>query len=182
MKNRKTITLLILSVITAILVWGAFWFIWHIIKNKNEHSSVVIATLEEKMTDKQNASLFAEKFDEIKTLRNSLTSHFVDKSKVDEFVNYLEDLSLITNARITIVGIDIPEEIKNTIKIDMSIDGEFDEVAKTIKLLENIPYQTTINDLHIIKNIKPEVKLNEKVIEKFYPWHAEVSINIITLN
>lgn len=185
MKKKKTLILLIISTLTIIITMAASIFLWFIIKNKNQHSSVVITTIKEKNIDKENASLFLEKFDEIKTLRNHLSLYFVDKNKIDEFVNYLENLNSVTNANIIIKGIDILGENGDQVKINLSIDGSFNEVLKTIKLLENIPYQVDISDLYITKNDDSNKQLqsssDDKNVEKFYDWHSEVSFKILAL-
>lgn len=182
MKNKKTTTFLIFSTLITLVVVAAFVFFLRIIKNKNEHTSVVVATLEEKMRQKENAESFAEKFEEIKSLENDITSHFVDPNKIDEFVSYLENLGEVTGATISVKGIDVPEDNNGIINFKLSIEGSFQGVSRTITLLENIPYQVDVTQVYMNKNIE-QIKDGEEVkVPSVSTWQADVSFNILSLN
>jgi len=182
MKNKRTTIFLIFSVLVTLIVVAAFAFFLRVIKNKNEHASVVIATLEDKMRQKENTELFAEKFEEIKSLENDIMSHFVDPNKIDEFVSYLEDLGEITGASISVEGIDVPEDNKGMIDFKLSIEGSFQAVSRTITLLENIPYQVNVNQVYLNKDIEQIKDGNEIKISSTSTWQADVSFSILSLN
>lgn len=181
MKNKRTTGLLILSIFTTVVVVGSFVFFLRIIKNKNEHTSVVIATLEEKMRQKENAAVFAEKNEEIKSLENFISSHFVDSNKIDEFVSYLENLGSITNAEVSVKGIDVPKDTTGMINFELSIVGAFHEVSETITLLENIPYQVDIIKVYLNKNLKQNTE-EETIPSASSTWQADIAFNILSLN
>ena len=54
MKNNNTNIILIVSILLVIIFAGSSVYLFNIIKNKNEHTSVVIATLDNKIKEKQN--------------------------------------------------------------------------------------------------------------------------------
>lgn len=183
MRNKKTTILLIVSIIVAITVVCALVFFLRVIKNKNEHTSVVIATLEDKMRQKENALSFAEKFEEIKLLENHVTNHFVDPNKIDEFVSYLENLSGVTGASVSVKDIRVPEEGDGMMGFKLFIEGSFQGVSRTITLLENIPYQVNITQAYLNKST-PQNKNGEKEIQTstISTWQADVSFDILSLN
>jgi hypothetical protein len=167
---------------------GIFIFFIRVIKNKNEHTSVVSSTLEGKMKDKENATFFAEKITEIKTIQDSINSHFVDPEKIDTFVGYLEDIGSNIGSIVVVKNIDIPQKSKNLISIKLSINGTFQNVIKTINILENIPYQVNITQIYLNKDIKdstPIVDVKGKVIKEISvtipTWQADVYFNILSL-
>ena len=183
MKSKRTTILLIISILTTTVVIMSFVFFLRIIKNKNEHTSVVIATLEEKMTQKENATIFAEKVEEIKSLNNLISARFIDPNKIDEFVSYLENLGSVTQATISVKGIDVPKETKNIINIELTVEGSFEQVSRTLTLLENIPYQVEVMKIYMNKNIQPNAKDDEKVkTPETSDWQADITFNILSLN
>lgn len=187
MKKNHTILILIFSILTTILIICLFIFFLKVIKNKNQHTSVVLTTLQEKMKEKENAMMFAEKVAEIKSLQDSLNSHFVDPNKIDTFVDYLEKIGSDLGSLVSIKSINIPPKTKNTIIFNLSITGTFEEVMRTIAFLENISYRINIIQVYLNKEIeqqaqrKPEVIVKDK-IGKIPTWQADVSFNILSLD
>lgn len=189
MKKNHTTLILIFSIIATLLTVCLFVFFLKVIKNKNQHTSVALTTLENKIKEKENAALFAEKITEIKSIQDSVNNHFVDPDKIDTFVGYLEDLGTSVGSRVMVENIEVPPKTNNLILIKLSIDGTFQSVIKTINLLENIPYQTNINQVYLNKEIKQSVvKLDEKgqiikdlTVKDIPTWQASVSFNIVSL-
>jgi hypothetical protein len=187
MKKTHTILKLILSIIVTILAIGLLVLFLRIIKNKDQNISVVIATLQEKMKEKEDAAIFAEKVTEIKLLQDSTNSHFVDSDKIDTFVGYLEEMGSSLGSEVSIKNIEIPEKTKKLISFKLSILGTFQEVMKTITFLENIPYQINITQVYLNKEIQesPQGSIEDKkdeIIQTTSNWQADVSFNILSLN
>lgn len=174
MKKNYTTLIFTFSIFISILSICLFIFFLKVIKNKNQHTSVVITTLEEKMKEKENAVMFTEKIAEIKSLQDSINSRFVDPNKIDIFVSYLEKIGLNLNSEVVVNNIEIQPKTKNIIIFKLSIKGTFQEVIKTITFLENIPYQINITQVYLNKDI---IQGQEALT-----WHANVSFNILSLN
>ena len=184
MKKTKTTTIFIFSIVTTILVVCLFIFSLKIIKNKNEHISAVTATLEGKLKEKENMVALSEKVTEIKKTEEILNNYLVDSNKIDVFVSYLEDLGSSLGSKISVENIEISKDVKNKILIKLLITGSFQNVAKSIAFLENIPYEVDINQMYLNKDLPPPVDLTDKKV-KILPtstWQADVSFNILSLN
>lgn len=184
MKKNHTTPILIVSILVIILAICLFIFFLKVIKNKNQHASVVLTTLEEKMKEKENAIIFAEKVAEIKSLQDSINSYFVDPNKIDTFVGYLEEIGLSLGSEISVESIEIPPKTKNTIVFKLSIIGTFKEVMKTITFLENIPYKINITQIYLNKEMTQQTQevIVESEIQKVPTWQADVSFNILSLD
>ena len=63
MKKNKINLILITSVIFLILFIGVFIYFLNVIRNKNKHTSVVIATLNKKIKDKENINILQKKIE-----------------------------------------------------------------------------------------------------------------------
>lgn len=184
MKKNKITLILIFSIIATTLSVGLFVFFFKIIENKNQHISVVLTTLGEKEKEKEDAIIFSEKVVEIETLNNSINSHFVYSNKIDTFVNYLEEIGSGIGSGVSVKSIEKSVKIKNTIIFKLSIIGTFQEVMKTIILLENIPYQVNISQVYLNKN-SIKATGNDDVSDKtngVTNWQADISFNILSLN
>jgi len=184
MKKNNTILILIFSIIATILAVCLFIFFWKVIENKNEHISVVLNTLEEKMKEKEDAMTFAQKITEIKLLQDSIDSHFLDSNKIDRFVDYLEEIGLELGSDVSVESIEILSESENIISVQLSTVGTFQEVMETIAYLENIPYQVDITQIYLNRNMKQEniQTTGKNKVPSVQTWQANVSFNILSLN
>lgn len=193
MKKNHTTLKLIFSIFVTVLAVFLFVFFLKVIKNKDQHISVVLATLQERLTEKENATIFAEKVVEIKSLQDSIDSRFVNPNKIDTFVDYLEEIGSNLGSEVAVESIEMPAKTKNIILIKISIRGDFPEVMRTITFLENIPYQVNITQVYLNKDIKQIVQENvdENTTNKetkpvrtveIPTWQADVSFNILSLN
>jgi len=187
MKKNSTTPIMIFSILATILVICLFVFLLKVIKNKNQHASVVLTTLEEKMKEKENAIIFARKIAEIKSIQDSINNHFINPDKIDTFVGYLEGIGFNLGSEVLVNNIEIPLKAKNTMSFSLSITGTFQEVMRTITFLENIPYQINITQVYLNKNIIQSAKGDIKDVEKekvseIPTWQADVSFNILSLD
>jgi hypothetical protein len=182
MKKNRTTSIFIFSIVTAVLVVGLFVFCLRIIKNKNQHTSAVLFALQEKMKEKENATMFAERVSEIQNTKELINSYFVDVNKIDAFVGYLEDIGTNTGASVVVKGIEIAKENKDNISFRLEIVGTFQDVMESVSLLENIPYQVNISQVYLNKNIEQSViETKGKVNALSNPtWQADVSFNILS--
>jgi hypothetical protein len=190
MKIKNSTLILILSAAASILAVGLFFYFLKVIENKNTHISSTLITLQEKLKEQENAQIFVEKVNEIKLLQESVNNYFVDSNKIDTFVSFLEEMGSITGSNISVKNIEVLESSQNRISFELSIGGTFEQVMRTVVLLENIPYQVSITKVYLNKDIKGIVEeklLTEKVILKDTvssapTWQANISFNILSLN
>lgn len=178
MKKNHTTFILITSILTAMITAGVFIYILKIIENKNQHVSVILSTLQEKMAEKDNAIMFNEKIAEIDRINKSITDRFVDQNKIDEFVSYLEEIGVSTDSEVVVKNIEIPSE--DVLALKLSITGTPKNVIRAITVLENIPYQVEIISVSLNEEIeKPEEEKKQKTEASI--MYADVSFNILSL-
>jgi len=166
MKKNHTTLIFIISILTIILFVALLGFFLKVIKNKNQHTAVIWVTLQDKISEKENVLKFNEKIVETEEIQKKINSLFVDPDKIDEFVNYLEKVGEDTNSEVSVIDV---KDNKKILSFILSIRGNFDNVVKSITLLENIPYQTDIVSF----------TLNEEVEQGTV--QADVVFNILSL-
>jgi hypothetical protein len=188
MHTTHTTSVFLLSALISLIAIGTFVFFLHVIKHKNEHTSSVISSLEDKQIKKENSFALLQKTDEVEAIHQSINAYLVDPSKIDSFVEYLEGLGVVTGAKVKAQAVEISSAEKNTILIRLSIKGGFDAVMKTVALIENAPYQIHVTELYLNKSIAtgvptPAPSLNGKTPEAPAPsvvWEADLSFNVLT--
>ncbi len=149
MNQKKVLTRLILSLIFALIMLGLFIFINRVIKNKNIHISKILFTLREKEDQNKNAILLKQKLREVESMQSTIISHLVDKKKPDVFVFFLEELGDRGGTTVDVKNISISKKESNKMDVSLIIEGSFNNVMKTISLLENTPYRLKINSINI---------------------------------
>lgn len=178
MKKNNTTFILIVSIIVTIISILLFVFFLGIIKNKNQHTSTVLITLQDKLKEKEDSIINASKITEINLIRESINNYFVDSNKIDVFVDYLEEMGSGFSSKVSVKSIETSQKVKDIISIKLSITGSFGAVMRTISFLENIPYQINITQIYFNKNEKQ----NGAKASSLPVWQADVTFNILSLN
>ncbi len=175
---KKTTITFSISIITAFIALGAFFFFINIIKNKNEHSSAVLTILDSKLAKKENADLLQKKVSELDTTRKTIDSYFIDPANIDSFVSSLEDLGTEAGANISVKDVEIATTQKNSILVKLSATGSFDNVMKAVLLVENAPYQLHITQISLNSNVSPTDPTAKK--KPASTWQADVSFTVLS--
>lgn len=181
MKKNKINLILITSVIFLLLFIGVFIYFLNVIKNKNEHTSVVIATLNRKIKDKENINTLQKKIDELKETDRKINSYIADTSSIDTFVGSLEKIGADNNVNLTVNGVDIPKNTKNIISVRLSIKGDFPKIMNTIANLENSPYYMNIVSSYINKEMKESADPSNTLIDSNdNQWQADLTFSVLS--
>jgi arginine utilization protein RocB len=123
-----------------ILSIATLFFFFKIIANKNEHTSSVLVNLANKMAKRENIDTLKKKIEEVKQTQEKINEHFVDSTKIDSFVDYLEKLGTSGSTEVKVESFELSVADKNTLQVKLSTKGTFSNVMRTMMLLENTPY------------------------------------------
>ena len=182
MYKKKTTIVFGLSIFIALLAIVVFVFFLKIIKNKNQHTSAVLTTLENKITKKANILTLKKKITELEDTRTAIDGYFVNSSRIDSFINYLENLGSSAGSSLEVRSVEISTKEEHTVLGEISIRGSFSDVMQTIALVENIPYQIHVTSIYLNKDTEREAVEapgKEKVLKPLM-WQADVSFNILS--
>ena len=181
MNNKKSFTILILSIIALILALCIFVFIFKVIENKNTHTTSVLTVIEEKIKEKENMASLEKEFDKIQDINTTINKYLLDPNQIDIFVPFLEKFGTDANTEVSVKSVGVIPKEKNKILVKISIVGTFTNVMKTISLLENSSYQIDILDTYLNKTLQESVSSNKtKTVSKDPVWQGSVSFSIIT--
>lgn len=171
---------------------ASFIYVFNVIKNKNRHTSVVSMTLEKKMVEKGNIRTLESKMSELEDINEKIASFFVETSKIDTFVEYLENMGIDNDVALVVKTVEPVKNDKNKIFVSLNMSGEFPNILKIIAELENSPYYLKINTTYLNKEI--EKKIDETVDVKGGVvgtkdvtkksksiWQANVTFSVVSL-
>lgn len=178
-------TFLILSVASLVLCLsvGVFIFFFKAIENKNQHTSAVLTTLKDKISQKEDTNILVKKIQEVDKIKESVLPHFVDSSRINVFVDGLENLGVDTGTKIKVTDVSVSTNDTNSILVKISINGSFAKVAQTIALLENSRYQVHMTNMYINKHLTAAVlDAKGKVITpESREWQADLSFSVMSI-
>jgi len=183
MKRDHTKLILIISILIALVFTFVLFSFFKVIKNKNEYISKVLTTLSNKITSKNNAELLIKKSSELDNIYKTINSYFIDSTKINIFVDNLENLGSENNTTLTVKNVAISNTQKKTILVGVSVVGNFNNVIKVIYLLENSSFYVNVTQAFVNKKINPiDLKVKDKKISNTPPiWQADISFSVLTL-
>lgn len=180
-KNRTPITFIFTLIVAIIALLLAVFFL-HIIKNKNTHTSAVLTTLENKILRKRNTNILTQKIAEVDKTRQVINGYFFDPTHIDSFVGYLENLGVTAGTKVTVKSVEVSKTVSNIISIKLFTEGDFSNVIRTIKLLENSPYKIHIQQVFLnkrIDTITQDIK-GVSTSKQIIIWNADISFTILS--
>jgi hypothetical protein len=195
MKLKKTILILILSVIIFLVVSGLLVFFFNVIKNKNIHTNATLITLENKINEKEKEKILKQRISEVENTNQNLKNHYLNPEEIDTFVTYLENMGNNINTKIAFKNVEVSEKDK-TINFKILITGSFSHVVQAIELLENAPYQINISQVFLNKSISANSNKNIELVkqEKINSmteaenevienseWQADITFGVLSL-
>lgn len=185
MKTRKTIIILIFSILITSISLFLFIYSIRILSTNRVKISESLDTYWSKVRDKENIMLLSDKINEVNLLKSNIDKHFIKVGEVNKFISYIEDMGEGVGSNISTSNIEIPKDIENIISFRIVVKGNFKQVMNTISFLENIPYRININQIYLYKKEKeinseketPIVETPENTI-----WQSDVSFDILSYN
>jgi hypothetical protein len=180
-KSHTKFTLLI-SIFVMIFSFAALAFFFKIIQNKNEHTSKVLTTLQQKINKKAKDSDLTKKISATEETRAKIDSYFVDSTQIDSFIGYLESLGTDAGTEVKVEGFDNPQATTGVLYVRLSASGTFTNVMRTILLLENSPYQIHITKTYLNRQGLATVT-DAKGVSKATGvpnWRADISFSVLS--
>ncbi len=151
-----------------ILFMGCFSYILFMIKVNS--SKIALLEREQKARDIASASVKDLEL-EVKKANEKIASSediWVTDEETPSLLSSIEGLGSITNTEITIVNIVDRSDSDLGLSILISVEGSFENVFRTIRLLENMPYATSFSRISISRVSDSDV------------WVADLDFSILS--
>ena len=169
-------------------LFGGFFYLINVIKNKNKHISAVSATLQEKMDEKDNMVTLEKKIIELGDTRTKISRYLIDTSNIDTFVEYLENLGSSNSIDLMVKSVETLKGEKNKLTFNIEMDGSFPNITKVVSILENSPYSLSVNSLYInkitqdskVETIDPKTKKTITTTNTKSSWQATANFTVLS--
>lgn len=152
MMHKKTmIVLSVYAVVAGILVSAYAFFILHI-QNKEERTADIIAKVADLEGQNSQLSDLKEILGKIEDKKEILNNVFIDSKNIVNFLESLEEMGRISGASVQVENINESEtenELFQTLALDLSILGDWDDVYHFFALLENFPARIAVDRVQI---------------------------------
>lgn len=173
MNYRKTLIILFVWIViflatTAFVVFG---FI-KIEKMKTSVASIEQEIIKEKESLQAFESLI-KTTSSLKTDSEKINSFYIKRDEVINFINIIESLASTTNTQLsiqTVVDKKMPTN-GTLLSVDISAHGSYSNLHYLIRLLEELPYQTEIQNIKLSKG-----SFVDEQKQSVSSWSADINI------
>lgn len=158
-KNTK-ILVAISAIIFVVSVAACIAFFWIVSKQKAEYAGLLLERAQAQVHQEALQSL-VRTLDDTKQERSSLLSRVLKDDEVINFLALIETLgkeqgvTLTTNSLNVLPGNGTFE----TLVVNIGVEGSYEEVSYIIRLLEQLPYQSTVNNVKMSRDSEGEASL-----------------------
>jgi hypothetical protein len=163
-----------------------FVFFFLAIQNKNKHTQVVDATLKERIANENQSEIIKKNLDFIKSSQEKINTYFVNVKNVDTFIGNLEKIGENNNVNLEVKGVDTSKTDGKYITINISIDGSFSNLVKTIEIIENMPYKINFKSIYLNKEILSTQNSSDPtknvISAPLYKWSIVASFDVLSSN
>lgn len=182
MRTHHSTLLFIFTLITTLIVLGGLATFFIVLKHKNAETSTVLTTLENKIQKKKNISTLTKKIAEVEPIKNTLDGYFMNTIQIDTFVGYLEEIGIKAPATVVVKSVEVSPAVKNIVIVTLSVEGDFSNVVRALKLLENAPYAIHVQQFLLNKRLQSVAETLKGVTKtRQVPiWHSEIQFTILS--
>lgn len=189
------ISTLSFSVVILILLSYSYFYLLGLIK-ENELSTIDNRLkIENQIYKEKESKNISSLLDKTKETRERLEKVLVKDDDMLSIIETLENLGKNTGAKVEITNLKSEDSSSlkpgdiNNMKANIKISGTWLSILKTIYLLENFPFYSSISNLRLSRNgiendnsgdsLKAPTSGDKKT--KSYPWSANLSIEILKM-
>jgi hypothetical protein len=189
--------ILILVSVLFLLVLGGYYYIFYIIKNKNEKISTFSQEIE-LYSQRESLRKATEKTaDDLSEKITKLESYFLHKDELVPFIEKIEDSGKRMNVSVSIISVNLDESLKGAqakngerFVLRLNTKGSWSNVVKFVSYLENLPYKIFVSRVSFIKDsaLKPFFITEDgpKAVsfenDTASTWSANIEMSVLTLN
>lgn len=189
MPLKKTYIIFFITLSSAIMAVLVFFYVFRIIKNKNDHSSNILSNIQSIIDQKNNISKLQNTVSETREKEEKLSTYLVHSNSLNDFIGFLEGEGTALSIPVEVLSVNASPDKANNINVEIKGVGSFEEVMKLLALIENAPYQIHIEHTYINKVItveQPPVSANTNTSNKIVPkattsnFEINIAFNVVS--
>lgn len=179
MNKTKTKKILVAMIIILVLVFLANAFYFNFIHSKSLEISDLHQTFYEEYSQNHSAANLEEKLLDLSSKESLISDLFLSEQKIVNFIGELENIGSSNNVVVEIKTVDASGLVdKETNKkktyadilITINAAGDWDSIYKFARLMENLPYYSSVDSINLTSS-----SADGKIL-----WNAEIVISVVT--
>lgn len=151
MPLKKTYIIFFITLASALMATLVFFYIFRIIKNKNDHSSNLLSSIQSITDQKNNISTLQKTVAETKEKEAKLSTYLVHSNSLNDFIGFLEGEGSALSMPVEVLSVNATSGGANKINVEIKGTGSFENTMRLLALIENAPYQIHIEHTYINK-------------------------------
>lgn len=170
MRSSKTKQLFIFYAFLAVIGLAGYVFFFLYVERAGARTAAAAAEIVNLEQQKEQYSQYNSAIKNIQDNKAILDRRLVDKDKLVNFLEAIEGLKDTTGALVSVQSIKEGESktvIKN-LRLDISVEGTWEQVYRFFTLLENMPFNMTLEKVTIGKSADS--------------WHGTVTVTVVELS
>lgn len=177
LRSNKILWTLITANVVAIF---AVAFLLISITTKNQSSLVLEKQLKEEEIKLADLQMLKNLVDNTKEQRAYISGLLVDKDKIIDFLDLVESLGQTSGAKINVVSVneESPDVSSGVVKIRFNVTGSWEQVFRTISMLDHLPSALSVNEMQISKEVSTENAGGKSVPARTF-WSANIGAEVI---
>lgn len=176
MNKKKTILILIFSIIFFIISSFIFIFLYKEIEIKNNIGEQKIIEFKKEEQRRNEIKLLNSGIKAIENEVSLLNGYFTKSTEVVHFLDKIEALARDTKAETEVTSVTMASDF-SSLSVKMKATGSFEALYKFLLLLENSSYELEFNSVDISR---PELIDADTGILESSEWSMTLEINLIS--
>lgn len=163
MKNHRNIFILGILLFALLVAVGGYVYFFSQFKNKQESITAIREEVRVE-NEAQSATLSLKKtIREIEADQSALDTHFIKNTEIIGFIKFIESLGTLSSTKLSIDNAEALETSakKPVLSISIQAEGSFQNINHLILLIENMPYETSITQVSMMRIQNPSATLTD---------------------
>lgn len=178
---NKTKQLLITVIILNTALIGAYGFLFYLIKQKSDETSVLYQDIQGQQANQEQLTTLRHELNDTEAERAMLASYSVKSSDLNAFIKSLESLGEESGTDMRLNA--FIETNANSLLVDLSATGTYDDMYYLVKLIEHLPYhiefrKAYFNSLGMTTVSSPDKKSTGQKEKTRSTWDANINIEL----
>jgi hypothetical protein len=164
--RTSTITHFMIALVAFLASLGGYWFWLSEIQREEESVHALEAQIAAKTELHARSGSARAALSKIEAEETALLSHFVSAEEIVSFLESLEKLGEELDARVAVLSVTDPDA-SGKITLSLSVSGPFDEVMRTIGVIEHGAHASAVRTLSLDASEEGR-------------WEASLSVVVLT--
>lgn len=177
-KLSRTSRILLIVVLIDCVAVGSYIFLFRAVAASNERIAGIKSEVVLKEKERDNIEALRRVFNDTADLREMVSSFFVKRDGVVEFIGYLESLARSRNLLVLTKSVAIAGGGENAVhemlRLTVEVEGSWPETVRFLSLVETMPFGVALEEISLSQS-------EERKGRRAARWFGRVSFSVLKI-